>query len=808
VNVRAAACRGGARRTAAALLLLGALDQASAQGEPQVQSPSSPRTTAEPEGRLLTFDTLVNGARGGAWPMLERAGQLYAPRDAFDEWRLPLPLAATAFFFRSQNFYPLNGLPGFNSRIDAASQTVEIQVSPLAFSATRLSPGEAPATPQRDAVLPALVFNYDLNYSAADARNAASSRDLGLYSELAWSGALGVLTHSSVARNLTGETAAGQPRRAVRLETTLTHDSPENRHTLRLGDSVTRPGLLGRGVYFGGVQVASNYSFTPGFTGQALPAVRGVSSAPSTVELYVNDVLRQVSTVPAGPFSIDNFPVVSAAGEARVVVRDLLGRETVLVQPFFTHALLLAPGHNEWSMEAGRQRFDYGNTSNFYSGVFAAGLWRRGMTQEWTGEGRATVTRNLIDLSGGATALIHQRVLGTIGLAASRDRQLGHGQQWLLGLERQDPNGSFQLQARGASRDYRELGLDADRLPARGVFGANASQAIDERTTLGVGLVAQRFWDATPRTTVASLNLGLRVGERASLNLNASRVIDGVNATALGLTLVLPLEPRINASALVSRRARQNDSHVAAAQMPLGDNGSGWRVLAGHRFGDTRAEGGLVHLSPYGALSADLNSEAGQTALRAGASGALVLADGHGFVSRRIDNSFAVVEVPGLPDLSVGVRGLPQTRTDANGMALINNLLPYQANPVRLDARELPVSAEIDSIEANLVPAWRSAVKHKFPVRSGRSVLLRIVFDDAEPAPAGATIAVPGREEAFYVARRGEAFVTGLDETPDRQARVRLTWKGRGCELAFTLPKLDRDDIARLGPLTCSGVAR
>ena len=787
---------------------MGACASAWAQGGPQIQSQSQPRTTAEPEGRLLTFDTLINGARGGAWPMLERAGQLYAPSNAFEEWRLPLPLAASAFFFRSQNFYPLNGLPGFNSRIDASSQTVEMQVSPLAFSATRLSPGDAPATPKRDAVLPALVFNYDLNYSAADSRNAASSRDLGMFSELAWSGPLGVLTHSSVARNLTGETQGTQPRRAVRLETTFTHDSPQEQHTLRIGDSVTRPGLLGRGVFFGGAQVASNYSFTPGFTGQALPAVRGVSSAPSTVELYVNDVLRQVSSVPAGPFSIDNFPVVSAAGEARVVVRDILGRETVLVQPFFTHALLLATGHSEWSLEAGRQRLDYGNTSNAYGAAFAAGLWRRGMSDEWTAESRATATRNLVELSGGATLLIRQQVLGTIGLAASRDRGVGTGQQWLLGLERQDQGGSFQVQARGATRGYRELGLDADKLPVRGVFGANASHVFDERTTLGVGLVEQRFWDATPRTTVASLNLGLRVGERASLNLNASRVIDGVNATALGLTLVLPLERRINGGLLVSRRAGQNDSHVSAAQMPLGENGSGWRVLAGHRFGAARAEGGLVHLGEHGTLSADLNSGAGQTALRAGASGALVLADGHGFASRRIDNSFAVVETPGLPDLSVGLRGMPQARTGADGVALINNLLPYQANPLRLDPRELPVSAEIDSIEANLVPAWRSAVKHRFPVRSGRSVLLRIVFDDGEPAPAGATLAVPGRDDVFFVARRGEAFVTGLEDDTNRKARVLLAWKGRSCALALSLPPLERDDIARLGPLTCSGVAR
>ena len=71
-----------------------------------------------------------------------------------------------------------------------------------------------------------------------------------------------------------------------------------------------------------------------------VPVLSGMSSAPSTVELYVNDALRQTSRVPTGPFAIDNFPLLTGSGQARIVVRDLLGRETVLVQDFFTHSSL------------------------------------------------------------------------------------------------------------------------------------------------------------------------------------------------------------------------------------------------------------------------------------------------------------------------------------------------------------------------------------------------------------------------------------------------------------------------------------
>ena len=102
------------------------------------------------------------------------------------------------------------------------------------------------------------------------------------------------------------------------------------------------------------------------------------------------------------------------------------------------------------------------------------------------------------------------------------------------------------------------------------------------------------------------------------------------------------------------------------------------------------------------------------------------------------------------------------------------------------------------------MPALRSAVKITFPVRSGRGALIRLVLDDGEPAPAGAEIELVGDTKEFYVARRGEAFVTGLQT----KNTLRLKWNGQVCSLAVELPAGSLDDIARVGPLTCSGVRR
>jgi len=144
------------------------------------------------------------------------------------------------------------------------------------------------------------------------------------------------------------------------------------------------------------------------------------------------------------------------------------------------------------------------------------------------------------------------------------------------------------------------------------------------------------------------------------------------------------------------------------------------------------------------------------------------------------------------------------THTDASGRALIPRLVPYQNNSITLDPAELPLSADISSIEHTVVPAWRSAVKVVFPVRSGRGALLKIMLDDGDVAPAGATVQIEGDDEEFYVARRGAAFVTGL-QTHDI---VLLNWNGQQCKIDVTLPPETPDEIARLGPLPCKGVTR
>src|SRR5204862_86830 len=92
----------------------------------------------------------------------------------------------------------------------------------------------------------------------------------------------GVFTSSLLAPQL------GSPRDWVRLDSTFAVDYPEKLTSLRLGDTLSRPGTWGRPIRLGGLQYGTNFNVQPGFIRQPVLEAAGSATLPSTVDLFVN----------------------------------------------------------------------------------------------------------------------------------------------------------------------------------------------------------------------------------------------------------------------------------------------------------------------------------------------------------------------------------------------------------------------------------------------------------------------------------------------------------------------------------------
>src|SRR5262252_2888068 len=106
----------------------------------------APTPQLAPAPKVIPLEVSINGARAGNWALLENDGVLYAPADAFEEWRLNRDPRIQPFVFRGQPWYPLSSLPGFAARFLPAEQALQLNFTSAAFATTHVGQAQQALT--------------------------------------------------------------------------------------------------------------------------------------------------------------------------------------------------------------------------------------------------------------------------------------------------------------------------------------------------------------------------------------------------------------------------------------------------------------------------------------------------------------------------------------------------------------------------------------------------------------------------------------------------------------------------------------
>lgn len=753
-----------------------------------------PPAEQPPPEQVAVYAVQLNAADVGQWVLLRRELDWYASEEALQTWRIAIDPSLTPLVRHGQRWFALQHLPGYRVHEDPLRQGLAIWLAPGVFDDTHLA-AEVQPRPALQPVEPALHLNLDVNYTRLQARHAPIAQELGLYTELGWSNTLGVLTSTQIARQPIGGQAPGHDLMGwTRLETTLTRHDPDQRTSLRIGDAITRTGLTGRSVYFGGVQWGTDHGLAPGFSTLPRPTIAGTATTPSTVDLFVNDVLRQTSHVPSGPFSIQTPALFSPDGQLRVVVRDLLGRETVITQPFFHSANQLDEGLEDWSAAVGAVRRRLGLKSNDYGERFAAGLLRRGLTQTLTAEMQGHWSSQSQGLGFGILRSWPSHALALkAGWAISQQQNNAVGGAWLLGLEWRQGAHSANLQLARRDPTYLALGDQTGQSLSQGLL--NYTFTSGDGTSLGLAW-ARLLPTAQQALTTFSTTLVRRLAGGAQLLVSASHASGQVSATQLTVAFQMPVPGQYAQTLHLARRDRQVDAYASANGTV---NNTAWRLQAGRQSDQQHINAGLSSASEKAAWSADWNAAAATQALQLRWQGGFMVVSGHVVATRRVDGSFALVEVPGLEGVKVGAFGNHEATTDGRGLALLTNLTPHVATPIGLDPESVPLGADIASLEQVAAPRWNSGIKLRFPVRTGRAALVRLISANGLPIPPGSELTLDDEPMGFIVGARGEAFITGLSS----QHRLHVKGKGLDCSTPLAMPAGSPHDVEQIGPLTC-----
>lgn len=747
----------------------------SSQAGPDTGKPSVMFLTVRINGRELSDIYRIVRADDGS--LLVNIGD-------FRRWRLRPP--ATLTRHQGQDHVALNNMAGLGYSIDGNKQELLLQVAPALFEEERFA-----LSPDRSAAPAPPGWGGFLNYDALAQRTGNTDTVNGLV-ELGVFSPLGIATSSHLGQDL------NRNRQAIRLETTFVRDLPEQRSSLRVGDALTRPGATGLGVRFGGLQWATNFATQPGFIPYPLPDLRGEATVPSTVDIFINNALGVRGQVQPGPFEITRLPVVTGQGEVRLVQRDFLGREIVRNVPYYVSPLLLQQGLDEFNYQAGFVRQNFGIENDDYGRAFFSGLHRRGLSSRMTGEVRGEILSNQQTLGIGGSYLY--RDIGTLSAAmAASHSPAGSGHLTLLQAERQTRLMSFGVRLQSADDSFAQLGSSQAFATSRKQKSVNFGHATGIGS-FGASYTSQERRDSTTvRIITASYSLPLPGG--FFLSFSALQTDDnGIRNHSVGATLVKALGERSSVAASTTRQSGSTEGIVQYQQNLPSETGSAFRALVGTGITE-RQEAGMSWQTQTGLYSLDAGRSGNVDNFRVNAAGGIVTMDGNFFLSRRLEDSFAMVDVPGYAGLSVYQNNQLTARTDGSGKALLPRLLPYQENRVRIDAAELPMDAEVGVTEILAVPYLRSGVTVRFPVRPGSGALLVLVDEKGEALPEGAAVRIGSRVDEFFVARRGETYVTGLADGD----LVSVSWQKQRCTAkAVTGPGAGL--VPRIGPLTCTAV--
>ena len=738
----------------------------------------------------VLLDVSINQQRKDTVLLLRSEGRLFAGAEDLRRWRMRLPDTNPLTLY-GEDFYALDALEGLTYRLDESTQTLAMQVPPGLFDATRLAGKEAKFSAPTPASLGGF-FNYDVTANHTQGQTKTN----GLL-ELGGFGSWGTAQTRILALDLGGQASA------IRLDTTWTRDQPMQLASLRFGDAISGTSSWGGAVRFGGAQWATNFSVQPGFVTFPLPGISGEAALPSTVDLYVDSALRMRRQVPSGPFSIEDLPVPNGRGDARLVVRDILGREQIITQPFNTNSQLLKQGLHDYSYEVGFVRRNFGIDSNNYGRPVVVGTHRLGLTEQFTGEVHGELLGNQQTVGlGGVLTLPSAGVLSGSFAASHSDR--GVGGFLGLGFRRQSRSFSFGVNTQIASQRFVKLGMQPEELAPRQISQAFVNLATTDYGAFSARYTQQAFYDQEDKTIVSG-SYAMEVGSLGNLRMSVMRFLSGEANTVFSLNFSMRLGNRTNANISTSGKSGREQAQLQLGRSVPAGSGVGYRLVAGAGDSDVR-QAELNLQNQVGIYTLGASQASGQTAFRGSANGGVAFLGGNTFLSRRITDSFAVVKVPDYSGVGVYADNQLVARTDANGSALLPSLRAYQKNTVRIEQADLPFDAQIDAVQLDAVPNFRSGLLLKFPVKRSRGALLTVVLENGEPLPAGALAQIIGdsvdENGVFPAGMGGELYLTGLAASN----QLRVTWLEQSCEFMLPFPE-STEPLPYLGTYTCTRVA-
>ncbi|MDO7211504.1 fimbria/pilus outer membrane usher protein [Acinetobacter nosocomialis] len=659
--------------------------------------------------------------------------------------------------------------------------------------------------------LNAAILNYSLYHTITNDESIFSGSAEGIFNSALGNFSSGILYNGSNETSYSHE-------KWVRLESKWQYVDPEKVRIYTLGDFVSNSSDWGSSVRLAGFQWSSAYTQRGDIVTSALPQFSGSAALPSTLDLYVNQQKIYSGLVPSGPFDIKQLPFISG-NEVTLVTTDATGQQSITKKPYYFSSKILAKGINEFSVDVGVPRYNYGLYSNDYDdATFASGAIRYGYSNSLTLSGGVEAsTDGLMNLGTGFAKNLFGVGVINADVAASQYKD-ENGYSALVGLEgRISKNISFNTSYRKVFDNYFDLArvsqiryLKDNQITSEPQNYLSYSALADEIIRAGinynfyagygvyVGYNQIKYSDNSYKLLSANLS--------GSLNKNwgfySSAYKDYENHKDYGIYFALRYTPSTRTNAITSVSSDSGRLTYRQEVFVLSEpkiNSFGWGGYV-ERDQDAHTNNASIYGS-YRARAAYLTGrynrigDNDQVALSA--TGSLVAAAGRIFAANEIGDGYAVVTNAG-PQSQIINGGINLGTTDKSGRFLIPSLMPYRENHIYLDPSYLPLNWNVKSTDQKTVVGYRQGTLVDFGAHQVVSGLVRIVDKNNTALLPGYSVRINGQQDAV-VGYDGEVFVPNLL----RQNKLEVDLLDHGsCQVNFTYNS-NQYSTKKLGPYIC-----
>lgn len=719
-----------------------------------------------------------------AFFLQDESGNVFAREADLEKWGFAFP-HNSPFIYSDIPYYSLKDFEDLAFEINEKKMSIHINAPSSHFKLKEIKFSSHSFVIPEESLLGA-YFNYD----TLAQQNRYSQQIGGLFSAGIFN-KFGTGSYNFLAEHF--KKTCPHKSRIVRLNSTWEYDDPANLRSLILGDSYTAPGVWGNSVGFGGIQFQTNFGTQPTFITFPLPSVKGESTIPSVVDLYVNDSLIKQSRTEAGPFTINTIPVTTGGGNINFVATDLLGRQQQFSVPFYVSTSLLKPGLQNYSYSAGFLRQNFGIKSNNYERFAFVGNHAMGFTDSFTAGAHLELLKKQQTLGLGGYQLISTLgVFNLAGVLSNHSHKLG--ELVSTGFQRQEYKGiSFGTNVQWTSRKFVQLGT-CSRNSLRYQTTTFIGIPLYKGASLGTSYLYQGY-RKSPKISLLNISFNQSISQSMSMNISGVTNIGGKSNQSIFLTLTYALNDTTNFNAIGTAQKDGNQGTVQLTRnLPVGP-GYGYNLYAANGQQENY-QASFTAQDDIGTYTAAGSHQSGITTGQVQAKGAIALLNGNAYLTRLLGQSFAVVEVPGYSDIRIYSQNQYVGRTADDGTLLVPNLLPYQKNPLRVELEDLPLDAQVNVAEVNPIPYYLSGLAVKFPIKNSSSASMKLLLPSGEPVPVGAVVKM--NQEKFPIGYEGQLYLTDLQE--NNELEVTIKNKTYICSIPY---KKSKEILPDLGEIKC-----